>query len=65
MDILPILVTWDFTDVSAYALEHAVRMSSMSGKNIVLLHILKNDSEEETVVSQLKQFQKSVKENMV
>ena len=41
MDILPILVTWDFTDVSAYALEHAVRMSSMSGKNIVLLHILK------------------------
>jgi nucleotide-binding universal stress UspA family protein len=61
MDILPILVTWDFTDVSAYALEHAVRMSSMSGKNIVLLHILKNDSEEETVVSQLKTVSKECK----
>ncbi len=61
MELLPILVTWDFTDVSAYALEHAVRMSNMSGRNIVLLHILKNNSSEDTAFSKLRSVSKECK----
>ncbi|HPW65467.1 MAG TPA: universal stress protein [Salinivirgaceae bacterium] len=61
MELLPILVTWDFTNVSAHALEHAVRMSNMSGKNIVLLHIIKNNNSEDTVFEQLKSVSKECK----
>ncbi len=36
----PIVVTWDFTVVSQYALEHAVKISKMSNSEIFLLHIV-------------------------
>lgn len=35
----PILVTWDFTNVSQFALEHAVRISRTIKKDIMLLHV--------------------------
>lgn len=37
-----ILVTWDFTIVSEYALEHAVRISKVVDNNITIIHILKD-----------------------
>jgi nucleotide-binding universal stress UspA family protein len=36
----PILVTWDFTNVSQCALEHAIRISRTIKKEISLLHIV-------------------------
>ena len=35
----PILVTWDFTNISQCALEHAIRISRTIKKEIALLHI--------------------------
>lgn len=36
----PIIVPWDFTHVSEYALAHAVKISRMIGNEICLLHIV-------------------------
>ncbi len=36
-----ILVTWDFTELSEHALQHAVKISKMVGTEIELLHIVK------------------------
>jgi nucleotide-binding universal stress UspA family protein len=36
----PIVVTWDFTEISEYALEHAIRLSRTIKKDIALLHIV-------------------------
>jgi nucleotide-binding universal stress UspA family protein len=36
----PILVTWDFTTVSEWALEHAIRISRTTNNGISLLHII-------------------------
>jgi len=41
----PILVTWDFTEKSQFALEHAINLSKELKKNIILLHIAKNKKE--------------------
>jgi nucleotide-binding universal stress UspA family protein len=35
-----IIVTWDFTNISQCALEHAIRISRTINKDIILLHIL-------------------------
>jgi len=35
-----IVVPWDFTHVAAHALEHAVKISRMTGNDICLLHIV-------------------------
>ena len=40
-----IMVTWDFTEKSMYALEHAVQMSSMLKGEIAVVHIVKKESE--------------------
>jgi len=40
-----IMVTWDFTEKSVYAVEHAVQMSSMIKGEIAVLHIVKKDQE--------------------
>jgi nucleotide-binding universal stress UspA family protein len=37
-----ILVTWDFTIVSEYALEHAIRIAKTLDKEIRLIHVLKS-----------------------
>jgi nucleotide-binding universal stress UspA family protein len=40
-----IMVTWDFTEKSVYAVEHAVQMSSMVKGEIAVVHIVKKDQE--------------------
>jgi nucleotide-binding universal stress UspA family protein len=40
-----IMVTWDFTEKSMYALEHAVQMSSMLKGEISVVHIVKKETE--------------------
>ena len=40
-----ILVTWDFTEVSEYALQHAQLAAQKLRTKVVLLHIVKKDSE--------------------
>ncbi len=40
-----IMVTWDFTEKSMFALEHAVQMSSMLKGEISVVHIVKKASE--------------------
>jgi len=42
-----IMVTWDFTEKSIYAVEHAVQMSSMIMGEIAVVHIVKKDQEKE------------------
>ena len=40
-----IMVTWDFTEKSMFAVEHAVQMSSMMMGEIAVVHIVKKESE--------------------
>src|SRR3989337_928288 len=40
-----IMVTWDFTEKSMFAVEHAVQMSSMMMGEIAIVHIVKKGSE--------------------
>ena len=40
-----ILVTWDFTEKSVYAVEHAVQMASMINGEIAVVHIVKKEQE--------------------
>lgn len=40
-----ILVTWDFTEISEFALQHAVRIAKIVGNEISLIHIVKNEKE--------------------
>jgi nucleotide-binding universal stress UspA family protein len=40
-----IMVTWDFTEKSMYAVEHAVQMSTMINGEIAVVHIVKKDQE--------------------
>jgi nucleotide-binding universal stress UspA family protein len=40
-----IMVTWDFTEKSVYALEHAIQMSSMIKGEIAVIHIVKKEEE--------------------
>ncbi|HON19381.1 MAG TPA: universal stress protein [Salinivirgaceae bacterium] len=48
-----IVVTWDFTEVSEYAALHAIKMANHLKCNIVLLHIIKKDSDKELAEEQL------------
>jgi nucleotide-binding universal stress UspA family protein len=48
-----ILVTCDFTEVSAFALEHAVRIAKMVGNSIQIIHILSKKHEEENTLKEL------------
>ncbi len=45
-----VIVTWDFTELSDHALQHAIKISKMVGTEITLLHILgkKDPPERET-----------------
>ena len=48
-----ILVTWDFTIVSEYALEHAVRIAKVVDNNITLIHVLKEKKDAEEAQTKL------------
>ncbi|HKK60747.1 MAG TPA: universal stress protein [Salinivirga sp.] len=45
MERKSILVTWDFTEVSEYALQHAIRIAKIVDNDITLIHIVKNEKE--------------------
>ena len=50
-----IMVTWDFTEKSMYAVEHAVQMSSMIKGEIAVVHIVKKDQEIAETEKKMKQ----------
>lgn len=47
----PIVVTWDFTIVSQFALEHAVKISRSIEKEILLLHIIPPKCPEKEIIA--------------
>jgi nucleotide-binding universal stress UspA family protein len=48
-----IMVTWDFSAVSYNALKHALRLANILKNNILLFHIVKDQSEEENASKKL------------
>ena len=50
----PIIVPWDFTVISQFAFEHAVNLSNILKKDIILLHIVENPAEIESSFEKLK-----------
>ncbi len=50
----PIIVAWDFTIISQNAFEHAVNLSNILKKDIILLHIVENPSDIESSFEKLK-----------
>ncbi len=48
-----ILVTWDFTVLSEYALEHAVRIAKMVNNDIQLIHILDKKSDHRQIMDKM------------
>ncbi|MFH0757751.1 MAG: universal stress protein [Bacteroidota bacterium] len=59
-----IMVTWDFSPVSYYALKHAIRMSQIVKYNILLFHIVKNPSEVETAGEKLRKTVAEIKNDL-
>ena len=57
-----IIVPVDFTDNSEFAFQHALQMSKYIKKNISLLHIIKNDSEQPESMAKLVEFEKKMHE---
>lgn len=51
-----ILVPWDFTPSSNFALEHAVKIAKIRKYSISLLHIVEHNKEEKTSLTQLEQL---------
>jgi len=49
----PIIVPWDFTKIAEYALEHAVNFAHITGGQIYLIHIIKNEQEHLRVMPKL------------
>ena len=41
----PILVTWDFTEKSEFAIEHGVNLAQHLSTTVTLIHIVKKDKE--------------------
>lgn len=48
-----ILVTWDFTELSEFALAHAFRFASVTDNEIALIHIVKKQKEIEDATTKL------------
>ncbi len=61
--IKSILVLWDFSLIAEYAFAHAINVSKITGNDVVLLHIVKNDLEIEPM--QKKLFEASDKLNAI
>jgi len=56
------MVTWDFTEKSFFALEHAIRISNIVKNNILLFHIVPNESEVEEAKAKIEKSVAEVKE---
>lgn len=50
----PIIVPWDFTEIAQNAFEHAVNLSNILKKDIILLHIVENPNDIESSFEKLK-----------
>ena len=49
----PIIVPWDFSDMAEFALDHALNYSTISGKDVALLHIVKKSKDIEASTKKL------------
>ena len=52
----PILVTWDFTEKSEFALQHGISLCKELATNLVILHIAKTDKDARAVQKKLDVF---------
>jgi nucleotide-binding universal stress UspA family protein len=59
-----IMVTWDFSAVSYNALKHAIRMAHIVKYNILLFHIVKDQSEVEDAREKLERSVKEIKNDL-
>lgn len=57
-----ILVTWDYTDVSVFALLHAIRIAKMVGNNIRIIHIVDSVTARKNFHEVEERFRKTVEE---
>lgn len=55
MERKSILVTWDFTELSEYALQHAIRIAKIVDNDINLIHIIKNGKESAEATKKLEE----------
>lgn len=58
-----IVVPWDFTPVASHALAHAVKISSMVGHEITLLHIVNSGASQKDLAEAKAHLQKVVDDN--
>jgi nucleotide-binding universal stress UspA family protein len=61
----PIIVPWDFTEISQFAFEHAVNLSKILKKDIILLHIVENPALIESSFDKLKLKTQELKKNFM
>lgn len=61
----PIIVPWDFTEKSHFAFEHAVNLSNILKRDIVLLHIVENPADIEPSFEKLKLKTQELKKNFM
>ena len=61
----PIIVPWDFTVISQNAFEHAVNLSNILKKDIILLHIVENPADIESSFDKLKIKTQELKKNFM
>ena len=59
-----IMVTWDFSAVSYYALKHAIRMSQIVKYDIMLFHIVNDPSEVEAAREKLEKTVVEIKNDL-
>ena len=57
------MVTWDFTELSDYALQHAIKISRMIDTEIRLIHILSKKESPESEITKQKKLQLIVEKN--
>jgi len=56
------MVTWDFSAVSYHALKHAIKISHILKNNVVLFHIVKDQSQEEPARKKMESTVEEIKE---
>jgi len=61
----PIIVPWDFTEKSQFAFEHAVNLSNILKRDIILLHIVENAADIESSFEKLKLKTQELKKNFM
>ncbi|RPI46284.1 MAG: universal stress protein [Bacteroidetes bacterium] len=59
-----IMVTWDFSPVSYHALKHAIKISQIVKNNILLCHIVNEESEVEAARKKMEGVTGEVKKNL-